>query len=316
MSADLATQPMSDILGHLDRRDVLLTALVAVTVWYLAITLIAVRRAARTKSVGTSPAFLLTGFIANFFDTLGIGSFATTTSIFRQWRLVQDEDIPGTLNAGHALPTIAEAFIYTKIVPVDTWTLILMIVAAALGAWLGAGVVSRWPRRWIQLGMGCALAAAALIMLAGQVHILPSGGDLLGLHDGRLVIGLLGNFVLGMLMTIGIGLYAPCMILVTLLGMNPTTAFPIMMGSCAFLMPVASARFIRAGSFNLRAAIGLTVGGIPAVLIAAFIVKSLPLAAVRWLVVVVVIYTAWGLIRAATARSLAARPSEAVSRPS
>jgi uncharacterized membrane protein YfcA len=103
-------------------------------------------------------------------------------------------------------------------------------------------------------------------------------------------------------MSLGIGLYAPCLILISLLGMAPTTAFPIMMGSCAFLMPVASARFIRKGSYDLRAALGLALGGIPAVLIAAFIVKSLPLSAVRWLVVVVVVYTAVTMLRSALTR--------------
>jgi uncharacterized membrane protein YfcA len=184
-------------------------------------------------------------------------------------------------------------------VPVDAATLILMIAAAVLGAWLGAGIVARWPRSRIQLGMGLALLGAAGLMLAAQLGIVPAGGDLLRLDGARLAVGLLGNFVLGALMTVGIGLYGPCMILVSLLGMNPTAAFPIMMGSCAFLMPVASARFIRERAFDPRAVIGMLVGGVPAVLVAAFIVKSMPLSAVRWLVVIVVTYTAATLLLAA-----------------
>jgi uncharacterized membrane protein YfcA len=108
-----------------------------------------------------------------------------------------------------------------------------------------------------------------------------------------------GNFALGALMTLGIGLYAPCMILVSLLGMNPIAAFPIMMGSCAFLMPVGSLRFIERGSYSPRTALGLAVGGVPGVLIAAFIVKSLPLTALRWGVVVVVLYAAGAMLRSA-----------------
>jgi len=121
----------------------------------------------------------------------------------------------------------------------------------------------------------------------------------MGLQGGWLIFAIACNFMLGSLMTLGIGLYAPCMIVVCLLGMNPKAAFPIMMGSCAFLMPVASARFVRERAFDVRAALGLLLGGIPAVLIAAFLVKSLPLTAVRWLVVVVVIYTAVTLLMAA-----------------
>ena len=245
-----------------------------------------------------------TGFVTNFFDTLGIGSFATTTSMFRYWRLVPDERIPGTLNVGHTLPSIAQAYIYTRIVPVESRTLILMIGAAVLGAWLGAGVVAGWPRRKIQIGMGCALFGAASLMLLGQLHLVPAGGDMLALGGARLATAVSVNFLLGALMTLGIGLYAPCMILVSLLGMNPTAAFPIMMGSCAFLMPVASARFVREHSYHLGASLGLLFGGIPAVLIAAFIVKSLPLAAVRWLVVGVVVYTATALLRTARAEAV------------
>jgi uncharacterized membrane protein YfcA len=136
-------------------------------------------------------------------------------------------------------------------------------------------------------------------MLMTQLNLLPGGGDTLALTGARLIAGLAGNFVLGILMMLGIGLYAPCMILVSLLGMNPTAAFPIMMGSCAFLMPVSSVKFIRSGTYHRQAAIGLALGGVPAVLIAAFIVKSLPLTAVRWLVVAVVVYTSINMLATA-----------------
>ncbi|MGH7569539.1 MAG: sulfite exporter TauE/SafE family protein [Gemmatimonadales bacterium] len=285
-------------------KDFLLLALAITTVVYVVVLGAGLARARRMASergetATPSAAGVATGFVTNFFDTLGIGSFATTTSIYRQWRLVRDEIIPGTLNVGHTLPTIAQAFIFTRIVPVDSRTLILMIVAAVGGAWLGAGIVARWPRQKVQSGMGGALIVAAGLMLASQLGLFPVGGATLKLGGARLGIGVVGNFMLGALMTLGIGLYAPCMILVSLLGMNPTTAFPIMMGSCAFLMPVATARFIRAGRYHPGASLGLLLGGIPAVLLAAFIVKSLPLTAVRYLVIVVVLYTSVNLLRAA-----------------
>ena len=150
----------------------------------------------------------------------------------------------------------------------------------------------------IQLGTGILLIAAAVIIATRQLQIIPSQGLSLELRGARLVIGVGVNFALGALMTLGIGLYAPCMILVSLLGMNPQAAFPIMMGSCAFLMPTASLRFIRAQRYDFRAAMGLTAGGIPAVIIAAYFVKSLPLAIVQWLVVVIVVYTSVVLLRA------------------
>jgi uncharacterized membrane protein YfcA len=239
------------------------------------------------------------GFVTNFFDTLGIGSFATTTSLFKLLRFVPDERIPGTLNVGHALPTIAEAAIFIGIIAVEPRTLLSLILAAVVGAWLGAGFVARLPRRYVQIGMGTALLAAAALFIVSNLKGSQFGlsGTALGLEGVRLAVGIVVSFLLGALMTIGIGFYAPCMILVSLLGMNPVAAFPIMMGSCAFLMPVASLRFIRFGAFSMLAALGLTLGGIPGVLIAAYIVKSLSLVWVRWLVVIVVTYAAMTMLR-------------------
>lgn len=240
-----------------------------------------------------------TGFVTVFFDTLGIGSFATTTAIFRAFRLVPDERIPGTLNVGHTVAAVIGAFIFIQLVPVATSTLVPIIASAMLGAYFGAGVVSRMPRRSIRMGMGVLLLVAALLMLLGATGQLPGGGDSLALSGPRLVIAVIGNFVFGSLMTLGIGLYAPCMIMVSLLGMNPVAAFPIMMGSCAYLMPVCSARFVRSERYSPSATIGLTLGGVPALLIAAYLVKSLPITAIRWVVVGVVVYTGTMLLRAA-----------------
>ncbi|MBI3564864.1 MAG: sulfite exporter TauE/SafE family protein [Elusimicrobia bacterium] len=230
------------------------------------------------------------GFLTDFLDTLGIGSFAVTTTVYRLLGTTQDEHIPGTLNVGHAVPTFVEAFIFIAVVAIEGRTLVLMILAAVAGAWIGAGTVTSWPRRKIQLGMGGALLVAAAFFLMKNLGLFPPGGDALSLSGGKLALGLAGNFVFGALMPLGIGAYAPCMILVSLLGMNPQAAFPIMMGSCAFLMPVASVRFVRQERYSVGPALGLTLGGAPAVLVAAYIVKSLPLTTLRWLVIAVVVY--------------------------
>jgi uncharacterized membrane protein YfcA len=266
------------------------------------------------------PLDLSIGFAANFLDTLGIGSFATTTAMYKLFGLVRDEEIPGTLNVGHTLPSICEAFIFLVIVQVDAATLVLMIGASVVGAWLGAGAVSHWPRRRVQVGMGSALLCAAALMVMSQLSLVPGGGELLGLTGTRLALAVACNCLFGALMTIGIGLYAPCMMVIYLLGMNPRAAFPIMMGSCAFLMPVGSVQFIRAQKYNLKSALGLAIGGVPGVLLAAFVVKSLPLAAVRWLVVAVIIYTAATMLRSAAierrrASEISGAASSAVAEP-
>lgn len=257
---------------------------------------------------------LAVGFVTNFFDTLGIGSYATTTALYRMRRSVADELIPGTLNVGHLLPTFAQAFIYTSLVRVEMTTLVSMIAAAVAGSWIGAGWVARWPRHWIQIGMGLALFAAAGLLLMKILNLFPGGGDALGLSGTKLAFALAVNFGLGALMTLGVGLYAPCMILVSLLGLNPTTAFPIMMGSCAFLMPAANIRFIQYRRYALSAALGLAIGGVPAVLLAAFWLYMLRVDQVRILVLVVVLYAATMMLLSGL-RRVASNPVSAEAPP-
>jgi uncharacterized membrane protein YfcA len=289
----------------LNARGWLFVALGAFTVF-----LIWVWMRSKNRAPGVPSVFeLFLGMATNFFDTLGIGSFAPTASVFKFRNMVPDEKIPGTLNIGHALPTLLEAFLFIAIVNVDILTLVLLMAASVAGAWFGAGVVASWPRRRVQIGMGIALLAAACFFLMSNLNLFPAGGTALILEHWRLWVGVIGSVFLGALMTLGIGLYAPCMILVSLLGMDPKAAFPIMMGSCAFLMPVASARFIQAGRYSPRVALGLALGGLPGVLIAALIVKSLPLTAMRWLVVLAVIYAAFTMLRSAMQQTAA--PAEA-----
>ncbi|SDY62682.1 sulfite exporter TauE/SafE family protein [Tindallia californiensis] len=247
-----------------------------------------------------SPGFhrIAVGFVTNFFDTLGIGSFAPTTAWLKGANLAPDRVIPGSLNVGHTLPVVVMSFIFIQRVEVEPLTLVLMLLAAAGGAFFGADIVSGLPEKKVQLGMGFALFVTAAFMFAGQVGIMPGGGEAVGLTGLPLVIGVVVNFFLGALMTLGIGLYAPCMALVYALGMSPIVAFPIMMGSCAYLMPVGSSKFLKNGAFDAKAALGLTLGGIPAVFIAAYLVTGLPINVLTWLVIGIIIYTAITMLRA------------------
>ena len=239
------------------------------------------------------------GFIANFFDTLGVGSFAIITSIVRFFKLTDDRTLPGTLNVSCTIPTVLEAIIFLTVIKVDKVTLILMILAAVIGAIIGADVVAKFDVRKVRIGMGLALIAVAIIMLSGMLNFMPVGGTAEGLTGIKLIIAVVGNFILGALMQLGIGLYAPCMALIYALGMNPLVAFPIMMGSCAFLMPAGSAEFVKKEAYDKKASIAITLFGSVGVLIAAYIVKSLPLNIVKWLVVIIVIYTAIMLLGSA-----------------
>ena len=272
-------------------------ALTVFTLAYAGVLIASLR--SRSTSWMPSATHLATGFVTNFFDTLGIGSFATSTAIFKFRRMVPDELFPGTLNAGHTLPTIFQAFIYISTIEVDVLTLVLLIASATTGAWFGAGLVAGLSRRAVQFAMGGTLLVAAAALLMRQFDLFPAGGSALQLRGWPLAVGMVGNCFFGAISTLGIGFYAPCMTLVSLLGMNPAAAFPIMMGSSAFLMPVASTRFVRSGAYFAPVAVGLAVGGLAGVPLAAFLVKSLELTALRWLVLVVILYAAVLMLRAA-----------------
>jgi uncharacterized membrane protein YfcA len=304
----------------MDAKVILLGALVALTLVYLAVWFTTARRRRTAgihgahETVRPTGKHLGIGFVTNFFDTLGIGSFATTTASYKFWKLVPDQQIPGTLNVGHTINAVIQALVFIAVVAVEFRTLAFMIAAACAGAWLGAGVVSGFSRRKVQLGMGTALMGAAVIVLAQLLDLAP-GGEALALSGTKLAIGVAGNFMLGALMTLGVGLYAPCMVLVSVLGMDPTAAFPIMMGSCAFLMPVASMQFVRRDAYSLRAALGLALGGPLAVLLAIWLVTSLPTPMVRALVLLVITYTSLTMLRSAASERKAAEARAAMTQP-
>jgi uncharacterized membrane protein YfcA len=239
------------------------------------------------------------GFVVNFFDVLGIGAFAPQTALLKFTKQTEDRLLPGTLNVSNTIPVLIQAFIFIQIVEVEPITLMTMLVSAALGAVLGAGIVSRLPVKKIQLTMSFALLVTAFFMFAGQLDWIQGGGEAIGLTGWKLAMAIGANFILGALMTAGIGLYAPCMALIYALGMSPIVAFPIMMGSCAFLMPPASVKFIKEGAYNRKAALAMAIPGAIAVLIAVYIVKSLPMDTLRWVVILIILYTSAVMLRSA-----------------
>ena len=239
------------------------------------------------------------GAVANFFDTLGVGSFAPSTAWIKFRKLVPDSFIPAVLNSGHALPTVAQAVVFITIVKVDVTLLIGCIIAAVAGALLGAPLVQKMPVKRLQMFVGAALLIAAVLFTLKNLNLLPAGGAALALPLSLMIGAFVAHFVMGALMTAGIGLYAPSLALLSLMGLDPKAVFPIMMGACAFLMPSSGLSFIKSDRIDYRVVIGMAVGGIPAVLVAAFIVKELPLETLRWGVVVVVLYAAAVMLRSA-----------------
>lgn len=235
------------------------------------------------------------GFTTNFFDTLGIGSFAPTTMLLKLTKaLKNDRLLPGTLNTACAIPVMTEALSYIKVVKVSGVTLLSMMLAAMLGAFIGSRIVSRLDEKKVQITVGCALAVTAVLMILSATGIttkLGTNNVATGLYGWKLTVACVVNFILGSLMTAGIGLYAPCMALVYLLGLSPLVVFPIMMASCASVMPIAAGEFIKRDDYARAPAISITICGCLGVFVAINFVKHLNVTFIMWLVIVVMIYT-------------------------
>ena len=282
---------------------ILLSALALLAAAFVAM----LAREALKRGIGApGPESLILGAITNFFDTLGIGSFAPTTAWLKFRRMIPDSFIPATLNVGHALPAMMQSAIFLVLlgVQVDPVLLVSCIVAAVAGAVVGAPLMVRAPVRLVQGIVGVALLIAAALYAMSNLDLMPIGGTATALEPRLLWIAVVAHFIMGVLMAFGIGLYAPSLILLSLLGLDPRLAFPIMASACAFLMPTTGFRYIRSERIDLRIVIGIALGGIPAVLLAAFVVKEMPIEPLRWAVVVVVLYAAGLLLRSASRKAV------------
>ena len=248
------------------------------------------------------------GFFTDFLDTLGIGSFATTTAVVRLFHMVEDENIPGTLNVGHTIPTMLECVLFIIMLGglIDIPTITSMVLAGGIGAWFGAGVVAHWPRRTIQRAMAIALVLTAGFMTLRLLTSLSLEEGTIGFSGLTLVVAVFASLVIGAIISLGIGNYAPTMAVTYMLGMNQKAVFPIMAATASLILPVAGYRFYKSGRFSRRVATGLAIGGIPGVLVAVYVVKELPLLYVKWIVVAVLLYTAATLWRSSVTEGRAA----------
>lgn len=241
------------------------------------------------------------GIVANFLDTLGCGSFAPSTFMYKLFGQIDDIDIPGTLNVGDTFPVIFEAFIFTASVDVDPMFLLIMYVCAAVGSFGFATIVTKWPRNKIRWALGIIMIPLAIIMLCKNTGWGPFGivGTATTLTGWKLFVAAALNILWGALMDIGFGLYAPCMATCLLLGVDATAAFPVFMGSCACLMPACSIEFIKSHRYDVPHTIGNALGGCIGVFLAWKVVTSLPMFWLINLVCVVLLWTSYTLISAA-----------------
>ena len=254
----------------------------------------ALARAAIAKRVGPSLEALALGAVVNFLDTLGIGSFAPTTAWFKFRKMVPDRLIPQTMLCGLTPPAMAESIIYLILlgVLVDPVLLFSCVIAVFAGGLVGVRLVNK-ARVWVvQMIVAIGLVLAAIAYAMTNLHLFPGGGTATSLPLGLMLIAILANFGFGILANFGVGNYAPTLVMFSLMGMDPHLCFPIMAGGACLMGAGASVKHIAIGEVDMRVVLGLTLGGIPAVLVAAFLVKEMPVEYLRWLVFVVVLYAA------------------------
>lgn len=258
-------------------------------------------RAAIAKRATPAPEAIGLGAIVNFFDTLGIGSFAPTMAWFKFRKLVPDRLIPPTMLVGLTPPSMMQAVIFLILlgVLVDPVLLAGCVIALLMGGLMGAPLVAKARVWFVQLVVAIALLIAALMYTLTNLDLMPGGGTAASLPPMLTIVAIAANFGFGLLLNFGVGSYAPTLVMFSLMGMDPRLSFPIMAGGAALTGAGASIRHIKIGEVDLRIVLGLTIGGIPAVLLAAFIVKEMPLEMLRWLVTVVVLYASAVMFRSA-----------------
>jgi uncharacterized membrane protein YfcA len=279
----------------------MLIALLVPLVLAILIYAVVLTRVAIAQNIRPDAEALGLGAVVNFFDTLGIGSFAPTAAWFKFRKMVPDRLIPPTMVAGLTPPVMVESIIFLILlgVFVDPILLFGCAIATMLGGVVGAPLVAR-AKVWIVqaiVAVGLVLAATAYAMT--NMHLFPGGGTESGLPASLTLLSVMASFGFGILANFGVGNYAPTLVMLSLMGMDPRLCFPIMAAGGSLMGAAASVRHITIGQIDLKVVLGLALGGIPAVLVAALIVKSVPLEIQRWLVFAVVLYAAAVMFRAA-----------------
>ena len=283
---------------------ILILLVAALAIAGLGLSVYLLSAAARSGQLLPKAEALALGAVTNFFDTLGIGSFAPTIAWLRFRRLVDDRLIPLTMLSGYTIPAILQGVIFLLLLgmKVDPWLLLACMIAMVAGGYYGVPIAARAPVRLIQAIVGTALLVAACFYVLSNLGWMPPGGTATSLPLALAVVTVVAHFVFGVLLSFGVGNYAPTLAMLSLMGMDPRLAFPIMAAAAGFAGTAAAARCIRTVKLDLRLVLGLTLGAIPAVLVAAFIVKEMPLTMLRWLVVVVVTYAGVTLLVTAARR--------------
>lgn len=248
------------------------------------------------KEDGNPIVMAISSFIIFVLSTFGISDFAVSTVLYRKMKFVNDKKLPGTLNTQCVLPVAAMALIYISSIEVEITTLLVCIIAQVIGAYIGPRFVVKMNVNSIKKFISVGLIIAAVLILMGKFGVYPSGGEAVGLTGWKLVMLGVLSLLFGAFNNVGIGSYALTMATVYALGLNPAVAFPIMMGACTFSVPVGSMQFIKLDSYSRKITFFTSTFGVLGVIVAAYVVKSLNVGMLQWVVVIVLLYSAYNMI--------------------
>lgn len=248
------------------------------------------------KEVGNNLFLAISSPIIFFFSSLGVSDFAISTILYRKKKILPDKLLPGTLNTQCVLPVAAMALAFISVIEVDILTLSTCIIAQIIGAFFGPRFVVKLSSRTIRIFMGIGLIAATLFILAGKFHLIPNGGTAIGLSGIKLAIAAIFLCLFGALNNIGIGSYAPTMITIYALGMNPAVAFPIMMGACTFSVSIGSMQFIKYGQYSRKITLFTATIGVLGVFIGAYLVKGLDVSMLQWVIAIILLYSGTSML--------------------
>ncbi|MGL5268770.1 MAG: sulfite exporter TauE/SafE family protein [Spiroplasma sp.] len=212
------------------------------------------------------------GFIGSFTDTIGIGSFAVVAAGLNATKSVKNvKNLPGTLNIGLTVPNLLAGTLFVSAIQVELATLISLVVAAMLGSFCAAKIVNKVNRKFIAIFVASCLTTAGILMIFTQFDLFATS-RIRGLQGWKLVVGIIAFFIIGGLQSFGVGLYAPAIAIVSLLGMETIVAFPIMTCAGGFALPTTAWTFHRDNNYSPKVSYGLLIGGVFGTVAAFFIV--------------------------------------------
>ncbi|WP_425379077.1 TSUP family transporter [Spiroplasma endosymbiont of Polydrusus pterygomalis] len=209
------------------------------------------------------------GFVGSFLDTIGVGSFAVATAGLKAGKIVKNDALlPGTLNIGLGIPNLIAGTIFVAAINVQVLTLMLLVLGAILGSFIGAELTKRISAKHISLTMAIVLAIVVILMILMQLNLLPTSGNKTGLSGWQLGLAFILFIIYGGLQAFGIGLYAPALATIALLGMDIKVAFPIMTLASGYAVPIAAYSYYKNNKYQPKTSFGLMLGGALGVVLA------------------------------------------------